>query len=123
MLRTMLKSKIHLATVTETVLEYEGSIGIYRDLIAAAGLMPFEKVDVVNVNNGERFQTYVIEAQAGSGTISLNGAAARLAVRGDRVIIMNYALMDENEAAKVKPEILLMGDGNRIERRISPSKA
>jgi aspartate 1-decarboxylase len=121
MLRTMLKSKIHLATVTETVLEYEGSIGIDSDLIAAAGLMPFEKVDVVNVNNGQRFQTYVIESPAGSGTISLNGAAARLAVCGDRVIIMNYALMDENEAAAVKPEILLMGEGNRIERRVSPS--
>jgi len=110
----MLRSKIHLATVTETVLEYEGSIGIDSDLIAAAGLLPFEKVDVVNVNNGQRFQTYVIEAPAGSGTVSLNGAAARLAVAGDRVIIMNYGLVGQREAAAVKPVILLMDEGNRI---------
>lgn len=114
MLRLMLKSKIHMATVTETVLEYEGSIGIDRGLIDAAGLLPFEKVDIANVNTGQRFETYVIEAERGSGTISLNGAAARLAQRGDRVIIMCYALMDQDEAEAVEPKILLMDESNNI---------
>ena len=116
MLREMLRSKIHLATVTETVLEYEGSIGIDRELIDKAGLLPFEKVDVVNVNNGQRFQTYVIEAPAGSREISLNGAAAHLAVAGDKVIIMNYGLVEDAEAANVKPVILLMDEGNRVKK-------
>ncbi len=116
MLLTMLKCKIHMAAVTETVLHYEGSIGIDRELIDAAGLLPFEKVDVVNVNNGKRFQTYVIEAPAGSRTISLNGAAARLAVAGDRVIIMSYAQVDQAEAAALQPRILLMDSGNRVKR-------
>ncbi len=116
MLLTMLKCKIHQATVTETVLNYEGSIGIDRDLMDAAGLLPFEKVDVVNINNGSRFQTYVIEAPAGSRTISLNGAAARLAVEGDSVIIMSYVQIEQAEAQALKPTILLMDSDNRIKQ-------
>lgn len=113
MLREMFKSKIHLATVTETVLEYEGSIGIDRDLMLAADLLPFEKVQVANVNNGERLETYVIEAPSGSGTISLNGAAARCAQTGDRVIIMSYCVIDENEARGLKPTVVLVDKNNR----------
>jgi aspartate 1-decarboxylase len=118
MLLTMLKCKIHQATVTETVLNYEGSIGIDSDLIEAAGLLPFEKVDVVNINNGSRFQTYVIEAPAGSRTISLNGAAARLAVEGDSVIIMSYVLIDKAEAESLRPRILLMDSDNSVKQTL-----
>ena len=110
----MLKCKIHMASVTETILHYEGSIGIDRDLIAAAGLLPFEKVEIANIDNGNRFETYVIEAPAGSGTISLNGAAARQAATGDRIIIMCYALMDEAEVENLKPKIVILDRDNRI---------
>ena len=112
MLREMFKSKIHLATVTETVLEYEGSIGIDRVLMQAADLLPYEKVQVANVNNGERLETYVIEAPAGSGTISLNGAAARAAQPGDRVIIMSYCVIEESEARHLKPTVVLVDRQN-----------
>ena len=114
MLRIMLKSKIHMATVTETILDYEGSIGIDRNLIEAVGLLPFEKVEIANIDNGNRFETYVIEAPAGSGTISLNGAAARQAATGDRIIIMCYALMDETEVEALSPEIIILNSENKI---------
>ena len=116
MLRQMLKSKIHMATVTETVLEYEGSIGPDRQLIEAANLLPLEKVQVANVNTGERLETYVIEAPSGSGTVSLNGAAARMAQRGDRVIVMGFCLIDDREARDWKPAIVFVDDRNKLKR-------
>jgi aspartate 1-decarboxylase len=116
MLCEMLKCKIHMATVTGCVLQYEGSIGIDRDLIAKAGLLPFERVLVANVNNGERFETYVIEAPAGSGEISLNGAAARYAQPGDKVIIMCFCLLEESEARTRRPSIVMLDERNGIRK-------
>lgn len=117
MFREMFKSKIHLATVTETVLEYEGSIGIDHDLMLAADLLPHEKVMVANVNTGERLETYVIEAPSGSGTISLNGAAARCAQPGDRVIIISFCMIDENEAREMKPTVVFVDRQNHQVRK------
>lgn len=108
----MLKAKIHRAAVTECDLDYEGSISIDRLLMDAAGLIPFEQVDIYNVYNGERFTTYVIEAAAGTGTIGLNGAAARKAVEGDEVIICSYCSMTPEEAASFEPKIVLVNDDN-----------
>lgn len=102
----MLKSKIHLAGVTEANLNYVGSIAIDEDLMDAANLIEGEKVQVVNVNNGERLETYVIKGERGSGTITLNGPAARKCVVGDTVIIMSYAMMDFNEAKTFKPSVI-----------------
>ena len=102
----VLKSKIHLVSVTEANLNYVGSISIDEDLIEAANLIEGEKVQVVNVNNGERLETYVIKGERGSGTITMNGPAARLAQVGDIVIIMSYAMMDFNEAKEFKPSIV-----------------
>lgn len=117
MLREMFKSKIHMATVTETVLKYEGSIGIDYDLMLAADLLPNEKVMVANVNTGERLETYVIEAPAGSGLISLNGAAARSAQIGDKVIIISFCMIDENEARLMKPTVVHVDGSNRQVRK------
>lgn len=116
---TILKSKLHRATVTEANLNYTGSITIDRDLIEASGIVVHEKVQVVNNNNGARFETYVIEGKRGSGTICLNGAAARLVQPGDTVIIMAYAHMTPEEAANYKPSVLLLGDNNRVLRKIT----
>ncbi len=116
MFRQMCTGKIHLATVTETVLEYEGSIGIDRELFEAAGMLPFERVQVANVNTGDRLETYIIEAPAGSGKISLNGAAARLAQPGDRVIVIAYGLLTEQEARALQPKIVLVDGKNRIRK-------
>ncbi len=116
---TILKSKLHRATVTEANLNYTGSITIDRDLIDAAGIVVHEKVQVVNNNNGARFETYVIEGKRGSGTICLNGAAARLVQPGDKVIIMAYAHMTPEEAANYKPTVLLLGDNNQILKKIT----
>ena len=101
----LLKSKIHRATVTDANLNYEGSITIARDLMDAAGILPFEKVGVLDVNNGSRLDTYVIEGKAGSGVICLNGAAARLVQPGDLVIIVAYATMSPEEAKTWKPTV------------------
>jgi len=109
---TILKSKIHRATVTETDLQYEGSITIDRDLIDAAGLYVYEKVHVLNINNGARFETYVIEGKRGSREISINGAAARLAQKGDMVIIIAYAHIEESQAASWKPSIITLDSNN-----------
>lgn len=106
MLIEVLKSKIHLVTVTEANLNYVGSITIDEDLMDAANLIEGEKVQVVNLNNGERLDTYVIKGQRGKGEIIMNGPAARKAVVGDIVIIMAYALMDANEARNFKPAIV-----------------
>jgi len=102
----ILKSKIHRVTVLEAQLDYVGSITIDEDLMDAAALIEFEKVSVVNINNGERFETYVIKGERGSGIICLNGPAARKAVVGDTVIILSYAAMDFEEAKTFKPRII-----------------
>jgi aspartate 1-decarboxylase len=102
----VLKSKIHRVTITEANLNYVGSITIDEDLMDAANLIEFEKVQVVIINNGERIETYVIKGERGSGHICLNGPAARKAIVGDVVIIMSYASVDFNEAKKIKPAII-----------------
>lgn len=114
MLRTLLKSKIHRATLTGTDLDYEGSIAIDRDLLEAADILPGEQVQVLNVNNGERLITYAIEAPAGSGTMLLNGPAARLAVPGDVVIVITYCAVDEAETRSFKPRIIKVDAKNRL---------
>jgi aspartate 1-decarboxylase len=112
--RFMLRSKIHRATLTGTELDYEGSIAIDRDLIDAADLLPGEQVHVLNLSNAERLITYVIEAPAGSGTMMLNGPAARLGAVGDKVVILAYAAMDADEARRVKPKVVHVDERNRI---------
>ncbi len=112
MMRTMLRAKLHRLTVTETNVNYEGSITIDSKLIKAADVLPGEKVHVLNVNNGNRFETYVIEGS--SGVVCLNGAAARLAVPGDKVIVIAYVIADENEIMKLNPKIVLVDERNRI---------
>ena len=110
----VLKSKIHRATITESDLHYIGSIGIDEALMKAANLIENEKVHVYNINNGERLETYVIKAESGSGTISLNGAAARKAAVGDLIIIVSYATMDFEEAKAFKPAILFPDSQNKL---------
>ncbi len=118
MRRELFKSKIHRATVTDANLNYEGSVTIDSDLIEAADLLPYEKVQVLNINNGSRFETYVLPGEAGSGTVCLNGAAARLAEVGDRVIIISYAHYDEEEVAAHRPRVVMVDEANRI---VSPA--
>ncbi len=112
--RVMLRAKLHRAIVTEADLHYEGSCGIDEDLLDAADMKEFEHIDLYNVNNGERFSTYIIKAPRGSGTISLNGAAARKAHVGDLLIICTYAPMREEEMGFHQPRIVILGDHNRI---------
>jgi aspartate 1-decarboxylase len=114
--RVMLRAKLHRATVTEADLHYEGSCGIDENLLDAADMKPFEKIELYNVNNGERFSTYIIPAPRGSGAISLNGAAARKAHVGDLLIICTYAPMSEGQIIEHRPRVLLLGAGNRIEQ-------
>ncbi|MFD2115926.1 aspartate 1-decarboxylase [Paenibacillus yanchengensis] len=118
MFRTMMKSKLHRATVTEANLNYVGSITIDEDLMDAANLWENEKVQVVNNNNGARLETYVIVGPRGSGVICLNGAAARLVQSGDQVIIMSYAMMEEKAAKMHVPTVVILGENNRIEQQI-----
>ncbi len=113
MQRFMLRSKIHRATLTDTKLHYEGSIAIDRNLIEAADLLPGEQVHVLNLSNAERLITYVIEAPAGSGTIQLNGAAARLGVAGDKVIILSFGAMPDEKARQWQPIIVHVDENNR----------
>ncbi|MEN2998106.1 MAG: aspartate 1-decarboxylase [Brevinematia bacterium] len=108
MLVEVLKSKIHNATVTDTFIDYEGSIGIDEEIIEIAELREFEKVHVWNINNGERFETYVIKEPRGSRRITINGAAARLAHKGDKIIIASFCLTSE----KITPRILILDDNN-----------
>jgi len=110
----MLRAKLHRATVTEADLHYEGSCGIDEDLMDAADMKEFEKIELYNVNNGERFSTYIIKAPRGSGAISLNGAAARKAHVGDLLIICTYSPVAEEAVADWKPRVVLLGEGNRI---------
>lgn len=112
--RFMLKSKIHRAKLTGTELDYEGSIAIDRDLIEAANMLPGEQVQVLNVNSGARLVTYIIEAEAGSGTILLNGPAARLGVPGDLVIIITYCVLSDAETTGHKPIVVHVDENNRI---------
>jgi aspartate 1-decarboxylase len=114
MLLNMMKSKLHRATVTEAVLEYEGSITIDEALMEAADFLPFEKVQVLNMNNGVRLETYVIKGDRNSGIICLNGPAARLGYAGDEVVIISYATMDEKEAKGYKPKIVFVDKKNKM---------
>lgn len=114
MLRTMFKSKLHRATVTEACLNYVGSITIDEDLIDAADIYAGEKVQIVNNNNGARLETYVIAGERGSGVICLNGAAARLVQPGDTVIIITYVLIDTREAKDFKPTVVFLDGNNKI---------
>jgi len=114
MQRTMLKSKIHRATVTEANLYYEGSITIDAGLIRAADILEHEKVEVLNLNTGSRIETYVIEGKAGSGVICLNGPAARGACPGDQVIIISYVALDDAQAKLIKPKIVKVDARNKI---------
>lgn len=117
MQRYMLKSKLHRATITEANLDYEGSLTIDRTLMEAVGLVPFEKIKIYNINNGERFDTYVIEGAPGSGHICLNGAAARKGLVGDLVIIVSYALFDDRDLTDFAPQIVSLNPDNSIKGR------
>lgn len=117
MMRYMLKSKIHRAVITDADLNYEGSLTVDGDLLREVDLCPFEKVKVYNVNNGERFDTYVIEGPAGSGIIGLNGAAARKGLPGDLIIIASYALLSPEELDGFRPKIVVLDQNNRIKMR------
>lgn len=114
MLSEFMLSKIHRATVTDANLNYVGSITIDEELMKAAKIKEWQKVDVVNINNGERLQTYAIKGKAGSKVICLNGAAARKAEQGDKVIIITYGLLEYNEVENYKPTIVLVDDKNNI---------
>ena len=119
MLRMMLNSKIHRATVTEADLNYVGSITIDQDLLDAVGMLPNEKVHIVNNNNGARFETYIISGKRGSGVICVNGAAARLVQKGDIVIILSYAYIMDADARDHKPTVAIMEQDNSIKEIIS----
>jgi aspartate 1-decarboxylase len=111
---TMLYSKLHRATVTDANLNYVGSITIDEELLEASNMRVGQKVDIVNINNGERFSTYIISGEKGKGDICLNGAAARRVHKGDKIIIIAYASMDEKEADSHKPKIVILNDDNTI---------
>ncbi|MCT6923183.1 MULTISPECIES: aspartate 1-decarboxylase [Bacillales] len=119
MFRMMMNSKIHRAQVTQADLNYVGSITIDEDILDAVGMLPNEKVHIVNNNNGARFETYIIAGERGSGVICVNGAAARLVQKGDIVIIISYVYVDANEARDHKPTVAIMGDNNTIKQMIS----
>jgi aspartate 1-decarboxylase len=116
MLRNMFKSKIHRATVTQADLDYRGSLTLDLDLMEAADMLPLEKVQVVNLNNGARFETYVIEGERGSGVVCLNGPAARLGQPGDLIIAITYAMMDDKEAWHHEATVVHVDAQNRISK-------
>ncbi len=118
----MLKGKIHRATVTQAELEYVGSITVDQELLEAAGILEYEKVQIVDINNGSRFETYTISGERGSGMICLNGAAARCVSVGDRVIIMAYAGYDAQEAVNHHPAVVFVDDENKITRKTNYEK-
>lgn len=113
---TLLKGKLHMACVTQAELWYDGSCAIDSELVKLAGLREFERIDIYNVDNGERFSTYIILAEAGSKTISMNGAAARRVQVGDRIIIAAFAQMDEVAAETFKPKLVYLNEDNSVER-------
>jgi len=112
--RWMMRAKIHRARVTGVELEYGGSITLDEDLLKASGILPNERVQVLNLSNGARLETYVIKAPAGSGAVILNGPAARLAYPGDEVIIISYALVPEGEAERLRPRVVIVDERNRV---------
>jgi len=116
MQRTMLKSKLHRATVTDADLNYEGSVSIDESLLEEADILPYERVDIYDVSNGERFSTYAIRGGRGAGTICLNGAAARKVSKGDLVIIASYVTVDDREIGEWKPKNILLDERNRIKK-------
>lgn len=118
-MRIMMKSKIHRARVTDVNIDYEGSITIDQGLMQAADILPYEQVQVLNLNNGARLTTYAIEGESGSGEICLNGAAARLAVKGDIVIILTYCHVADDEAHNFKPKLVYVDSKNAIVESIS----
>ncbi len=113
---TMLKGKIHRATVTQAELDYVGSITVDTALLKAAGILEYEKVQIVDVNNGERFETYTIAGEENSGVICLNGAAARCVQKGDKIIIMAYCSLTQEEAKSHKPTVVFVDDDNKIKQ-------
>lgn len=113
MQRIMMKSKIHRARITDSNLEYEGSLSIDESLMKAADILPFEQIKIYNVNNGARFDTYAIAGPAGSGVICLNGAAARMGARGDLIIIVTYAQYEDAEISGHQPKVVLVDAANR----------
>ena len=113
MLRHLLKSKIHRATITDSNIHYQGSMTIDLDLMEAADILPFEQINVYNISNGERFETYAVEGPRGNGEICLNGAAARKGVVGDLIIIATYAGLNESELKNFQPKIVQVDAGNR----------
>jgi aspartate 1-decarboxylase len=113
-MRTMLKSKIHRARVSIVNLDYEGSITIDEELLEAADILPYELVHVLDVDNGQRFQTYAIKGERGSGIVAINGAAARLVCKGDTLIILSFSLVPEEEARFVKPRIVYVDSQNAL---------
>lgn len=119
MYRTMMKGKIHRARVTEANLNYVGSVTIDEDILDAVDMLPNEKVQIVNNNNGARFETYIIPGKRGSGVICINGAAARLVQEGDVVIIISYALVSDKELKEFSPRVAIMNEKNEIEDMIS----
>lgn len=116
MLVTLMKAKLHRATVTQADLDYEGSIAIDADLLDAAGILPHEQVDVLNITNGQRLTTYAIEAPRGSRVIGVNGAAARLVQKNDKVIVVTYGQLPQEEARQWSPTVVLLDDRNEIKR-------
>ncbi|NVM56607.1 MAG: aspartate 1-decarboxylase [Desulfobacterales bacterium] len=117
MIRTFLKSKIHRATLTDVDIDYEGSVGIDADLMKAANMLPYELVQVYNISNGERFETYAIEEPPGSGTIALKGAAARKGARGDLIIITCYTAIDDQNVENFRPAIIHVDKANRVKEK------
>lgn len=117
MLLTMMKSKLHRATVTQADLHYEGSIAIDRDLLDAAEIYPHEQVDVLNITTGARFTTYAIEAPRGSRVFGVNGAAARLVQKGDRIIVVTYGQLPAEEARNYSPTVVLLDEANEVVRQ------
>lgn len=117
MLRVLMKSKIHGATVTEANLRYTGSITIDKNLLKVTDMAPFERVQIVNLHNGTRVETYVMEGPAGSGVICMNGAAARWAEVGDKVIIISYGIFMEKERKRHRPRVVFVDDKNRVKKK------
>lgn len=111
---TMLKAKIHRATVTQAELDYVGSITVDMDLLEQAGILEYEKVQIVDVNNGSRFETYTIAGERGSGVMCLNGAAARMVQTGDKIILMAYAQVTPEEASELRPTVLFVDEKNKV---------
>ena len=116
MLVTLMKAKLHRATGTQADMDYEGSIAIDRELLDASGILPHEQVDVLNITTGTRFTTYAIEAPRGSKVIGVNGAAARLVQKGDKVIIVTYGMLPAEEARNYSPTVVLLDDANEMKK-------